>query len=79
MFQVENFKYNGFFVEHKKGIASYTATFKNWTNDPGIANCTCSDNKERLIPKHGIHSTSNGEVLLGMLRWMLFLISIKLL
>jgi len=50
MFRVENFKYDGFSVQPKKGIANYTAIFKNWTNDPGIANCICSDNKERLIP-----------------------------
>lgn len=50
MFQVENFKYNGFSVQSKPGIANYTANFKNWTNDPGIALCECSDNKERLIP-----------------------------
>ena len=50
MFQVENFKYNGFSVQSKPGIANYTAKFKNWTNDPGIALCECSDSKERLIP-----------------------------
>jgi hypothetical protein len=50
MYQVENFKYNGFMIKPEKGIANYTATFKNWTNDPGIVNCLCSDGKERLIP-----------------------------
>ena len=50
MFQVENFEYNGFLVKPKKGMAKYTASFKNWTNDPGIVNCICSDGEERLIP-----------------------------
>jgi hypothetical protein len=56
MYQVEEFKYNGFSVQpksQKRGwghFESYTAEFKNWTNDPGIANCICSDRKERLIP-----------------------------
>lgn len=49
-YEVENFEYNGFFVKPLKGKASYTAKFKHWTNDPGIALCECSDNKERLIP-----------------------------
>ena len=47
---VENFAYNGFFVQRKGGYADYTATFKEWTEDPGIAVCKCSDGKERLIP-----------------------------
>lgn len=35
LFKVQKFNYNGFFVNQKKGIAEYTAIFKNWTNDPG--------------------------------------------
>ena len=50
MFQVENFVYNSFSVQSKPGIANYTATFKEWTNDPGIMVCNCSDGKKRLIP-----------------------------
>lgn len=49
-YQVENFKYNGFMVQPEPGLTNYTATFKNWTNDPGIALCECSDGQERLIP-----------------------------
>lgn len=49
-FEVENFVYNGFIVQSKKGKAKYTATFKEWTNDPGIALYACSDGKDRLIP-----------------------------
>lgn len=47
---VENFMYNGLFVQMVGGYADYTATFKEWTEDPGIAVCKCSDGKERLIP-----------------------------
>jgi hypothetical protein len=50
IYKVEKFKYNGFIVSPMKGYAKYTATFKSWTNDPGIAVCECSDGKERLIP-----------------------------
>jgi len=50
MYRVENFRYNGFFVQSIKGYTKYTAEFKSWTNDPGIALCICSDNKKRLIP-----------------------------
>lgn len=53
-FEVEKFIYNGFSVEApKEGWGqkeNYTAQFKKWTNDPGIAECICSDGKERLIP-----------------------------
>lgn len=47
---VKNFMYNGLFVQGLSGYAGYTATFKEWTEDPGIAVCKCSDGKERLIP-----------------------------
>lgn len=47
---VKNFMYNGLFVQRLGGYAGYTATFKEWTEDPGIAVCKCSDGKERLIP-----------------------------
>lgn len=48
--RVKNFNYNGFFCQCLKGYAKYTAEFKEWTDDPGIAVCVCSDGKERLIP-----------------------------
>lgn len=53
-FNVEKFLYNGFCVNPPKGgwgqIVEYTADFIEWTNDPGIAKCKCSDGQERLIP-----------------------------
>ena len=48
--RVKNFEYNGFYCRDRKGYAKYTAEFKEWTDDPGIAVCICSDGKERLIP-----------------------------
>lgn len=48
--RVKKFKYNGFYCLNLKGYAKYTAEFKEWTEDPGIAICVCSDGKERLIP-----------------------------
>jgi hypothetical protein len=48
--QVIDFVYNGFTVAMKKSVASFTAEFKEWTTDPGVANCKCSDGRERLIP-----------------------------
>lgn len=50
MRRVRNFTYNGFSGQLKPGYAVYTARFKKWTSDPGIAICECSDDKERLIP-----------------------------
>lgn len=49
-YEVKNFIYNGFYVEFKKGKAKYKAKFVEWTPDPGIAKCACTDDKERLIP-----------------------------
>lgn len=49
-YSVENFKYNGFMVTSLKGNAKYTAKFLNWTSDPGIIKCSCSDGVDRLIP-----------------------------
>lgn len=48
--KVKNFSYNGFACTKLGGYAGYTADFKCWTEDPGIAICSCSDGKERLIP-----------------------------
>lgn len=49
-YKVKNFNYNGFYGKELVGLAGYTAEFKKWTNDPGIAVCQCSDGQERLIP-----------------------------
>jgi hypothetical protein len=49
-FNVEPFIYNGFSVQSSKKPVNYTAKFINWTQDPGIVVCECSDGKERLIP-----------------------------
>lgn len=48
--RVKKFEYNGFYCRSLKGYAKYTAEFKEWTEDPGIAICICSDGIERLIP-----------------------------
>ena len=50
MYNVKNFTYNGFFVSLAEGEAPYTAEFLEWTTDPGVAKCNCSDGKMRLIP-----------------------------
>ena len=48
--RVKKFDYNGFYCRSLKGHTKYTAEFKEWTEDPGIAICVCSDGVERLIP-----------------------------
>ena len=48
--EIRKFKYNGFSGRINSGLAKYTAEFKEWTQDPGVAVCACSDGKERLIP-----------------------------
>ena len=45
---------NGFCGKRNKGYAKYTAEFKKWTEDPGVAVCICSDGKERLIPSFAL-------------------------
>ena len=59
MYKVEKFNYNGFAVFAPKGgwnqFEKYTARFKEWTNDPGIAICVCSDGIERKIPSCCLH------------------------
>lgn len=47
---VKKFKYNGYFCTMSCEYADYTVTFKEWTKDPGVAICTCSDGEERRIP-----------------------------
>lgn len=51
---VRNFEYNGFFGSLHPGYAEYKAKFVQWTNDPGIALCECSDGKSRFIPSFAI-------------------------
>ena len=50
MLKVRNFEYNGFCGKLLDGYTSYTANFKEWTSDPGVATFTCSDGEDRLIP-----------------------------
>jgi len=59
-FEVENFTYNGFGGQHLPGKAPYTATFVEWTNDPGVATFLCSDGKERLIPTFALIGDQSG-------------------
>lgn len=47
---VKNFTYDGFAGRLTGGEAGYMAVFKEWTDDPGVAVCKCTDGKERLIP-----------------------------
>jgi hypothetical protein len=54
--KIQNFEYNGFFGKLLEGLTPYTATFKEWTSDPGIGIFTCSDGEERLIPTFAIIS-----------------------
>ena len=49
-YKVQNFDYNGFMVLNLPGETDYTAKFIEWTNDPGIAKCECSDGNIRFIP-----------------------------
>jgi hypothetical protein len=48
--QVLDFNYNGFAVKVEKTVAAFTAEFVEWTADPGVARCKCSDGTTRLIP-----------------------------
>jgi hypothetical protein len=52
--QVQNFSYNGFSGQLFNNVADYTAEFLEWTNDPGIAKCKCSDGKIRNIPSFAL-------------------------
>ena len=54
MLQVRKFEYNGFCGKTMPGLTPYTAEFKEWTSDPGVALWTCSDGEERLIPTFAI-------------------------
>lgn len=48
---VENFIYDGFGCETKKGFAPFEVKeFIEWTDDPGIVHVLCTDNVPRRIP-----------------------------
>lgn len=53
-YKVQHFNYNGFCGQSLKGLTTYTAKFKEWTRDPGIARFECSDHIIRLIPTFAI-------------------------
>jgi len=59
-FEVKNFTYNGFMGQYLPGKAPYTATFVEWTNDPGVAVFQCSDGQERLIPTFAVLGDPSG-------------------
>lgn len=50
IFRVKRFVYDGFSGYETEGLTDYSARFKRWTPDPGVAFFQCSDGKERLIP-----------------------------
>lgn len=54
--KVLNFVYNGLFGRTTGGYANYTAQFKEWTDDPGVALCVCSDGVERRIPTFALEN-----------------------
>jgi len=63
-YQVCSFEYNGFFGKgDDKVVMPYTARFKQWSGDPGIAIMSCSDGEERHIPtyamKHSFETMPN--------------------
>ena len=54
-FSVWKFSYDGFGGQcDRKVVMPYTARFKAWSGDPGVARMECSDGKERLIPTFAI-------------------------
>jgi len=59
-FEVKNFTYNGFSGVDLPGKAPYTATFVEWTDDPGVAKFQCSDGEERLIPTFALIGDRRG-------------------
>lgn len=61
-YKVKNFTYNGFFGKTEEGFTEYTAIFKEWTKDPGIAIFSCSDGKERMIPTFAIEEIITEEL-----------------
>ena len=57
--KVYNFIYNGFCGRLTGGIAPYTAKFSEWTGDPGVMRCACSDGRKRLIPTFALELGKN--------------------
>ncbi len=57
--EVRKFTYNGFSGQILQGSATYKAIFKQWTNDPGIAEFSCSDGKTRRIPTFALVGVKN--------------------
>jgi hypothetical protein len=57
--QIENFDYNGMFVNSRPGLARYKVKFNKWTNDPGIMLMDCSDGSQRLVPSCCLASKIN--------------------
>lgn len=55
-YSVENFEYNGFSGKTLPGFAPYTATFVEWTADPGVVKMSCSDGQDRLIPTFALET-----------------------
>ncbi len=54
-YEVYEFTYNGFYGNlNSNKKMNYIATFKKWTNDPGVGVFECSDGKERFIPTFAI-------------------------
>ena len=76
MFKVRRFVYNGVFGQTREGFTNYEAEFKYWTDDPGIAVCSCSDDIERRIPTFALvgfvssefpkQTYDNGKTLFGV-------------
>ena len=60
---VEEFTYNGFMGTHNPTIVMpYTARFEEWTTDPGIAVCLCSDGERRLIPTYALRDVDHDDL-----------------
>ena len=60
--KVNEFEYNGFMGKvDDKVIMPYTATFKEWTPDPGIGKFECSDGETRYIPTFAIVDYKSGD------------------
>jgi hypothetical protein len=56
--QIYDFTYDGIMCQVLKSTAPYSITFKEWTNDPGIMLCECSDGVNRKIPTCTLKDTS---------------------
>lgn len=60
--EVNEFEYNGFMGRvDDKVIMPYTATFEEWTPDPGIGKFKCSDGETRYIPTFAIVDYASGD------------------